>query len=164
MPDPGATRGRLGRLPTSGGRGPAAAVGIVVLALSLVACGGSRKSSSTTTTPTKPTSTTPAYVRPIHATLVGENHAPTANKNWTYSITVTDARGQKLSGTETTQYLYNGVVVGTEKPENVPFKNGYYNDTIQFPAEAVGHPLVVQAVVHTSIGSIDLDWAIEVKT
>jgi len=164
MPDPSAARGCLGRLPTSGGRGPAAAVGIVVLALSLVACGGSRKSSSTTTTPTKPTSTTPAYVRPIHATLVGENHAPTANTNWTYSITVTDARGQKLSGTETTQYLYNGVVVGTEKPVNVRFKNGYYHDTIEFPGAAVGHQLSVWVVVKTRDGSGSAAWWITVVT
>jgi len=24
--------------------------------------------------------------------------------------------------------------LGTEKPENVPFENGYLHDTIQFPA------------------------------
>jgi hypothetical protein len=102
------------------------------------------------------------YTRPIHATLTGENHAPTVNKNWTYSITVTDAKGRKLSGTETTEYLFNGSVVGTEKPQNVPFKNGYYHDTIQFPVASVGISLVVQAVVHTSVGSIDLDWSIKV--
>lgn len=84
------------------------------------------------------------------------------NKNWTYSITVTDAKGKKLSGTETTQYTFNGSVVGTERPENVPFTNGYYHDTIQFPADAVGVPLMVKAVVHTSIGSIDLDWSVKV--
>jgi hypothetical protein len=103
------------------------------------------------------------YAGPIHATIVGENHAPTVNKNWTYSITVTDAKGQKLSGTETTHYTFNGSVVGTEKPENVPFKNGYYHDTIQFPAAAVGVALDVQAVVHTAIGSITLDWPVKVK-
>jgi hypothetical protein len=119
--------------------------------------------STTSPTPTTSTSTTHAYTRPIHATLVGENHTPKVNQNWTYSITVTDATGQKLSGTETTQYVFNGSVVGTEKPENVPVKNGYYQDTIQFPADALGVPLTLQATVQTSIGSIDLSWAIKVQ-
>jgi hypothetical protein len=157
-------------------------VASIVLAVSLAACGGSTKSNPTTPqprpTPTtarttttthtttsspQPTNPTPVYARPIHATLVGEDHEPTVNKNWTYSITVTDAKGQKLGGTETTQYTFNGSVVGTEKPENVPFKNGYYHDTVQFPAAAVGVALDVQAVVHTSIGSITRDWPITVK-
>jgi hypothetical protein len=60
------------------------------------------------------------------------------------------------------KYTFNGSVVGTEKPEDVPFTNGYYHDTIQFPADAGGVPLMVQAVVHTSIGSIDLDWSVKV--
>ncbi len=116
-----------------------------------------------TTTPRKPTRARPLYTRPIHATLVGQNHTPTVNKNWTYSISVTDAKGHKLGGTETTEYAFNGSVVGTEKPENVPFKNGYYHDTIQFPARAIGIPLDVQVVVQTSIGSVTLDWPIKVQ-
>jgi hypothetical protein len=74
-----------------------------------------------------------------------------------------DARGQRLSGTETTHYLFNGTVVGTEKPENVRFTDGRYQDTIQFPAAAVGVSLELQAVVDTSIGSITLDWPLKVK-
>jgi len=103
------------------------------------------------------------YLHPIYATLVGENHDPTVNQPWTYTVTVTNAQGQKLSGTETTEYTYNGVVVGTEKPENVKFTGGVYHDTVEFPAAAVGHPLDVQAVVHVSLGSVTLDWPIEVK-
>jgi len=104
-----------------------------------------------------------ALVHPIHATLIGENHNPTVNQPWSYTVTVTGAQGQKLSGTETTQYTYGGAVVGTEKPENVSFTGGVYHDTIQFPPAAVGYPLVVQAVVHTSLGSATLDWPVTVK-
>lgn len=100
----------------------------------------------------------------MHVTLAGPNHDPIVNERWSYSVTITDAKGRKLSGTETTEYLFNDSVVGTEKPENVPFENGLYNDTIEFPAESVGYPLVVQAVVHTSIGSGKADWSITVKT
>ncbi|HYB23497.1 MAG TPA: hypothetical protein VED41_06855 [Solirubrobacteraceae bacterium] len=104
-----------------------------------------------------------AYTHPIHATLVGENHEPIVNRPWHYRVTVTDAQGQELSGTETTHYTFNGAVVGTEKPENVPFTNGEYRDTIEFPAEAVGYPLDVQTVIHTSLGTVTLEWPIKVR-
>lgn len=99
----------------------------------------------------------------VHATLVGENHEPIVNQPWRYTVTVTDVQGRKLSGTETTQYTYGGAVVGTEKPENVPFSGGVYHDTIEFPAEAVGYPLDVQTVIHTTLGSVTLDWPVVVR-
>jgi hypothetical protein len=148
------------------GRRLTTALYVVIITLGFAACGGSAKSGPsmhTATTATTSTSTAPVYARKIHATFVGENHAPKVNKSWTYSITVTDANGMKLSGTETTEYLFNGSIVGTEKPENVLFKNGNYHDTIQFPAQSVGIPLVVQAVVHTSMGSASVDWSITVQ-
>jgi len=117
----------------------------------------------TTTTSTTPTSTAPTYTPPVHVTLVGPDHDPIVNQKWTYTVTITDAKGLKLSGTETTQYLFNGEVVGTEKPENVKFENGVYRDTIEFPATAVGYPLAVQATVKTSIGTGKADWTIKVK-
>jgi len=98
----------------------------------------------------------------IRVTIVGQNHHPRVGKKWTYTVNVTNARGQRLSGTETTHYLYNGSVVGTEKPVNVRFSNGSYHDTISFPAAAVGSPLTVQAVVKTSQGSGSAGWSIEV--
>lgn len=99
----------------------------------------------------------------IHAKITGANHHPVVGKNWTYSVTVTNAKGKKLSGTETTHYLFDGSVVGTEKPQNVHFKNGRYHDTIQFPATAVGEPLAVEAVVKTKDGSGQAMWSITVK-
>lgn len=106
---------------------------------------------------------TPASTHAVHATLAGENHDPTVNQPWHYTVTVTGAQGNELSGTETTQYTYDGVVVGTEKPENVAFTGGVYHDTIEFPAAAVGYPLEVQAVIHVSLGSVTLDWPVEVR-
>lgn len=100
---------------------------------------------------------------PVHATLTGENHNPRVNQPWTYTVTVTDAHGNKLSGTETTQYTYSGAVVGTEQPTNVKFAGGVYHDTISFPARALGMPLDVQTKVHVSLGSVTLEWPIIVK-
>lgn len=104
-----------------------------------------------------------AFAHPIEVSIAGENHEPTVNRPWRYTVTVTDAQGHRLSGTETTQYTFNGVVVGTEKPQNVTFANGVYHDTIEFPAAAVGYPLDVQAVIHTSLGTATVDWAVKVR-
>lgn len=147
-----------------------------VILLLLAGCGGKshapKRTVSTappTTTTAPPTTTTTTTERPssvtgvIVARLIGENHEPIVNRPWRYRVTVTDARGRKLSGTETTQYTYGGTVVGVEKPENVSFTGGVYRDTIEFPAEAVGYPLAVQTVVHTSLGSVTLDWPIKVR-
>ena len=99
---------------------------------------------------------------PIRVTIRAQNHHPTVNKKWTYSVTVNSARGQKLSGTETTHYLYGSTMVGTEKPTNVRFKNGYYHDALKFPAAAVGHTLRVWVVVRTKDGSGSAAWWIVV--
>jgi hypothetical protein len=99
----------------------------------------------------------------VHATVVGESHEPTVNQPWRYTVAVTNAQGRRLSGTETTQYTFNGAVVGTEKPENVKFTGGVYRDTVEFPATSVGFPLTVQAVVHTSGGSATATWPVKVR-
>ena len=109
-----------------------------------------------------PASASASARRSIRVTIKGQNHHPVVNKKWRYSVTVRSASGQKLSGTETTHYLFNGVVVGTEKPVNVRFKNGYYADTIEFPPAAVGHPLSVWVVVSTKDGSGSAAWSITV--
>jgi len=106
--------------------------------------------------------TTASAKSSIRVSIKGQNHHPVVNRRWTYSVTVRSASGQKLSGTETTHYLYNGVVVGTEKPVNVRFKNGYYHDTIEFPGAAVGHQLSVWVVVNTRDGSGSAAWWITV--
>lgn len=143
----------------------AALAGLAGACLLLVTgCGGSAPTTTPTTSKaptTQHTITTPA--QPIHATLVGENHNPTVNQPWHYTVTVTDAQGHGLSGTETTHYTFNGAVVGTEKPPNARFADGVYHDTIEFPSAAVGYPLDVQTVIHTGLGSATLDWPIEVQ-
>lgn len=96
-------------------------------------------------------------------TVVGENHAPIAGQKWNYRVTVTGPEGVKPDGTETTHYTAGGAVVGTEKPVNVPFKHGTYRDTIEFPAAAAGYPLMIEAVVKTSIGSATAGWSVTVK-
>jgi hypothetical protein len=151
---------------------------IVWVALAVAACGGSSKSSTTrsapTTTPSHPSaaagtassgSGTVAAVRtgPVHGTLRGANHDPVVKRNWTYSVTATDASGHPLSGTVDIQFVYGGQVVGRDTPPTHPLKNGRWHDNLEFPPASVGVPLTFQAVVHTSVGSITLNWPIEVK-
>jgi hypothetical protein len=118
-------------------------------------------SQATTTSPKKPVKTTPVYARPMRATLVGENHAPKVNQPWSYSVTVTDASGHSMSGTVDIEFALSGTVVGHDKPPTDPI-TGNLHHTLKFPAAAVGVPLEVQAIVHTTLGSLTLDWPITV--
>jgi hypothetical protein len=119
--------------------------------------------SSTTTHKTTHTSTsTPvAYARPIHATLVGENHRPIANKLWPYTVTATDANGRPLTGTVDVEFTFSGTVVGHASPPTDPLTDGRWQDKLTFPSRAIGEPIDLQVVVHTQIGSVTLDWPVK---
>jgi hypothetical protein len=120
---------------------------------------------TTTTAPTQSQSsgTSSVSTGPVRGTLRGENHAPKVNRAWRYSVTVTDASGHPLNGTVDIEFAFGGQVVGHDTPPSHPIVNGRWHDSLKFPADAVGQPLSVQAVVHTASGSITLDWAITVK-
>jgi hypothetical protein len=120
-------------------------------------------STTHTTATTTTTRTTPAYARPLHATLVGESHHPIANKSWSYTVTATDAAGRPQPGAVETEFTFNGVVVGHETPPTHPLTHGRLHDSVTFPPAAVGHPLDLQVVVRTPIGSVTLDWFVEVR-
>jgi hypothetical protein len=85
------------------------------------------------------------------------------NVGWSYSVRVTDAAGNPLSGTVDVEFVFGGQVVGRDTPPTHPVTNGRWHDTLKFPAAAVGMPLTFQTVVHTRLGSITLDWPITVK-
>ncbi len=164
-------RGRLAR------RALAAVFGTSLVALAVAACGSSGStSSSVTSRSTSTTSSAQATATsaqsagassvttgPVQGTLRGQNHAPKVNRTWSYSVTVTDAAGHPLSGTVAIQFVFNGQVVGRDTPPTHPITNGGWRDRVTFPAPAIGMPLSFRAVVHTSRGSITLDWPIKVQ-
>lgn len=78
-------------------------------------------------------------------------------------MTVTDDHGQPLSGTVEIGFAFGGQIVGRDTPPSHPVTNGQWRDSLKFPAQAVGMPLSVHAVVHTRLGSITLDWPIRVQ-
>ena len=159
------------RRPWTPGRS-SALLSAILLASAAAACGGESKpttttrSTATTRTTTAPKATAPASsvsTGPVHGRLTAENHAPVVNKAWRYSVTVTDASGHRLSGTVDIEFVYGDVVVGHDNPPTHQLTNGHWHDTLEFPAASVGQPLSFRAVVHTSVGSITLDWPIRVR-
>jgi hypothetical protein len=147
----------------------------IMLLLGAAACGSSKSkttssSTSASTTAAPPsanpaTATTPvAASGPVHATLHGANHTPVAGKNWAYTVHVTDASSKPLAGTVETDFVVAGLgVVGKETPSVHKLKNGTLSDTIQFPTDAVGHPITLVTVVHTSAGAVALGWSVNVS-
>jgi hypothetical protein len=149
-----------------------------VLSAGLAGCGGSSSSStssaaaatsSTTTTATTMTSSTQSQGAAsvtsgsVRGALHGENHAPKVKQSWRYSVVVSDGAGHPLSGTVDIEFAFAGQVVGRDTPPTHPVVDGHWRDTIEFPADAIGMPLSLQAVVHTRLGSITLDWPVTVS-
>ncbi len=141
------------------------------------ACGSSKpKPASTATAATTQAATTQsASANPVtatastattgtlRATLTGTNHTPVVNRNWSYTVRATDPSGKPLSGTVETEFVFPGLgVVGKEAPPTHPLKDGVLTDTLQFPAAALGHPLRLVTVVHTSAGSVALAWPVTI--
>jgi hypothetical protein len=89
----------------------------------------------------------------------GNTHQPKVG-NW--RIKVTANRGsQKLSGTVSYRFLYQGIVV-SKKPGG-SFNNGVFNNTLLWPSKAVGHTITLQVVVATRYGTDYLNWWIKVR-
>lgn len=147
------------------------AVAAVVM-IGAAGCGGSSKSTpaQTHTTSAGKTSPTPTSggrasvsTGPVRATLHGADHAPIAGKPWPYYVRVTDAAGSPLSGTVEIEFTFGGQVVGRDSPPTHPIKHGLWHDNLTYPKQAVGQPLTLQAVVHTSKGSVTLGWPVTVR-
>jgi len=110
-------------------------------------CGSSSKpkppqthTTSASQTATAPSSAGGASVSTsaVSASLHGVDSAPIACKLWAYSVRVTDAAGQPLSGTVDTEFTFAGQVVGHETPPTHPLKGGLLTDTVTFPKGSIG--------------------------
>lgn len=136
------------------------------LLIGAAGCGSSSKSKPAATPSTTATPTSGgAAVRTgaVHAVFTAPNHSPIVGKPWPYSVHVTDASGHPLSGTVKIQFTFSGQVVGTDHPPVHPVKRGVWHDTLTYPKAAVGEPITLQAVVHTSAGSVTLNWPVTVR-
>lgn len=148
-------------------------IAVVVAGLTAAGCGGSNSKHGTTSTHAKAstshkspgatagTATSPTITSgPVHASVHGANHAPVVGTHWAYTVHVTDASGKPLSGTVTTDFAFAGTVVGHETPPIHRLKDGVLHDTITFPSSAVGHPITLVAVIHTTAGSVAVGWPV----
>ena len=118
---------------------------------------------ATTTTQTATSASASVTTGPVHGALTARDHAPIVGHPWAYSVRVSTADGKPLSGTVDIEFVFGGVVVGRDNPPTHPVKNGSWRDTVTLPPDAAGQPLTFRAVVHTSRGSITLDWPITAK-
>jgi hypothetical protein len=145
-----------------------------LLSLALAGCGSSRPAPQPAHAPVTTVSATPATTLPatsgrsvskgaLRATINGENHRPTVNRPWPYSIKVTNATGQPLSGTVAIEFLFGGQIVAHDKPPTHQIVNGLWQSTLTLPTASVGYPLTLRAIAHTSVGSITLNWPITVR-
>lgn len=145
-----------------------------VLSLAVAGCGGSRPTPQPTHAPVTTATTTPTTPLPatggrsvskgaLRATITGENHTPTVNQPWPYSIRVSNATGQPLSGTVAIEFLFAGQIVAHDKPPTHAIANGLWQSTLKLPTASVGYPLTLRAIAHTPAGSITLNWPITVR-
>jgi hypothetical protein len=142
-----------------------------VLSLAVAGCGDSRPTPrptrSSTTTATTPTLLPATGARSVstgalRAALDAENHTPKVNQPWPYSLRVTNTSRQPMAGTVAVEFLLAGQIVSYDKPPTHRITNGLWQSTLKFPATAIGYPLTLRAIAHTSAGSITLDWRITV--
>jgi hypothetical protein len=98
----------------------------------------------------------------MRSSLHGANHAPKVNRLWHYSVQATTAARQPLSGTVESEFVFGGQVVGRESPPTHHLTDGRLDDSVTFPAQAVGIPLTFRVVVRTNLGLVTLDWPVKV--
>jgi hypothetical protein len=169
------SRGTATGSPRLRGRPKATAILAGVLSLAVAGCGtSSRPTPQPTHAPVTTEATTPTTPVPVtggrsvsagalRGTLSGENHTPTVNQPWPYSIKVTNATGQPLSGTVAIEFLFGGQIVAHDKPPTHAITNGLWQSTLKLPTASVGYPLILRAIAHTPAGSITLNWPITVR-
>jgi hypothetical protein len=134
--------------------------------------GGSAPTATSSARTTAPVPTVPPLPSPtvsgssggLSASLHADNHAPKAAKLWYYSVRAVDSGGHALSGTVDTEFVFGGQVVGREAPPTHPLKSGLLDrDGVTYPARSIGIPLTFRVVIHTDLGTVTLNWPVQVK-
>lgn len=123
------------------------------LALGLSACGGGSKPGGG-----EPQGR-PAAPQPT-VTLSAPGHRPVADAPWPIVIRARGPDGKPLRAEVRYRFLFSGAVVA--RRSHYRFK-GVFHDTIRWPANSLGVPLVFRAVVTTPLGTRRLDYPVRVR-
>lgn len=146
----------------------AAVILATILPLAVAGCGNSQQTpppkrpSTTRPTPTPTTERRSVSAGALHLTLGADNHSPTINQPWPYTVKVTNTTAHPMSGTVAIEFLFAGQIVAYDKPPSHPIANGLWQSTLKFPPTAAGYPLTLRAIAHTPEGSITIDWPVTV--
>jgi hypothetical protein len=101
----------------------------------------------------------------FQARLFGSGHHPRAGHRWPVRITARTSSGHALSGTVFYQFLFGGQIVACRSvtAPGKPHFRGTFRDVIRWPRRSIGVPLTLRAVLRTSKGLRNLDYAIKVR-
>jgi hypothetical protein len=131
------------------------------LVLLVAGCGGGKGGS--TTQAVHPS------VGKLTVVLKGGGPSPKANANWPYTVTATNPSGKRVSGKITVEIVDpvgNAHAVtyrNTKRPvKGFPF-HGKFHDSLTFPRESIGFPLIVRAKVTSSEGSGTANYSVTPK-
>jgi hypothetical protein len=109
-----------------------------------------------------------ASAKPLHVTIVGQDHTPRVGKKWHYEVTVRNAAGKPVASRIHLQFLLGSFPVGEVGVHVV--KNGRWSETFgtpgnpPFPASARGQHLILQATVTAKgYATAKARWPINVR-
>src|SRR5262245_3604926 len=109
-----------------------------------------------------------ATAKPLHVTIVGQDHTPRVGKKWHYEIAVRNAAGKPVASRIHLQFMLGTLPVGAVGVHVV--KNGNWQATFgtpgnpPFPPSSRGQHLTLQATVTAKgYATTKARWAITVK-
>ena len=94
----------------------------------------------------------------LTATMLGSSHTPRVG-GWPVRFTATRS-GRPASATVTYEFLLGAQVVAHRSHYHF---TGSFSDELQWPADAVGYPLMLRAVIASGLSVINLDYPVQVS-
>jgi hypothetical protein len=94
------------------------------------------------------------------AVLRAPGHSPVVDDGWPYVVAVTDARGRPLRAAVHVQITYGGLPVGQVQRRVI---EGVWTEPLQWPSDAVGQALTLEARVTVAGRTRRLEWAVTTR-
>jgi hypothetical protein len=127
---------------------------------STTAKGTQSTAQQTGSVPNAPAGTVSASAQGVTATLHAGTHHPKVGQAWPIQFTVTRA-GRPVRASVSYEYLFGGAVVA--RRSHYTFI-GRFSDIFEWPASAVGYPLMFRAVIVSEGATMNLDYPVQVTT